>query len=146
MKTVFVDTSDWLALINKTDHLHHTARGVRDDLLEQGFRFLVTDYILVETANALSRIPFRKAGPFKTNSIPLLLRVFVTLCEPYEESAQGPRVSLSSTIPLLLSTSHPLIFCVSSNPHLHRALRGKSKKWFASPALLVYRCRRLADS
>lgn len=61
MKTVFVDTSAWLALINKTDHLHHEAKKVRDDLIEQGARLLVTDYILVETANALSRIPFRKA-------------------------------------------------------------------------------------
>jgi hypothetical protein len=54
-------TSALLALINKTDHLHHRARGVRDDLLKQPFRFFVTDYILVEIANALSRIPFRKA-------------------------------------------------------------------------------------
>jgi len=61
MKTIFVDTSAWLALINKSDHLHNHAKKVRDDLIAQGSRFLVTDYILVETANALSRIPFRKA-------------------------------------------------------------------------------------
>jgi len=62
MKTVFVDTSAWLALINKTDHRHHKARKVRDDLLEQHFRLVLTDYILLETANALSRIAFRKAA------------------------------------------------------------------------------------
>ena len=62
MKTVFVDTSAWLALINKTDHRHHKARKVRDDLQEQHSRLVLTDYILLETANALSRIPFRKAA------------------------------------------------------------------------------------
>lgn len=61
MKTIFVDTSAWLALINKSDYLHHKARKVRDDLIAQGSRLLVTDYVLVETANALSRVPFRKA-------------------------------------------------------------------------------------
>jgi uncharacterized protein len=62
MKTVFVDTSDWLALINKTDHRHHRARKVRDDLLEQHSRLVFTNYVLLETANALSRILFRKAA------------------------------------------------------------------------------------
>lgn len=61
MKTVFVDTSAWLALINKTDHRHNTAKSVRDDLLKEHFRFVLTDYILLETANALSRIPFDAA-------------------------------------------------------------------------------------
>lgn len=32
MKIVFVDTSAWLALINKTDHRHPRAKSVRDDL------------------------------------------------------------------------------------------------------------------
>lgn len=59
MKPIFVDTSAWLALINKSDYLHHKARKVRDDLIAQGSRLLVTDYVLVETANALSRVPFR---------------------------------------------------------------------------------------
>lgn len=62
MKVVFVDTAAWLALINKTDHFHSRARSVRDDLLKEKSFFVVTDYILVETANALSRIPFRKTA------------------------------------------------------------------------------------
>jgi predicted nucleic acid-binding protein len=44
MKAVFVDTSAWLALINKTDHLHHRARGVRDDLLEKQFCAFTSDH------------------------------------------------------------------------------------------------------
>jgi uncharacterized protein len=62
MKTVFVDTSAWLALINKTDILHSKAKKLRDQLLKNRSELIVTDYILVETANALSRIPFRKAA------------------------------------------------------------------------------------
>ena len=61
MKTVFVDTSAWLALINKTDLRHQQAKAIRDHLFETHNNLLVTDYILVELANALSRIPFRKA-------------------------------------------------------------------------------------
>jgi uncharacterized protein len=61
MKMVFVDTSAWLALINKADLRHVKAKKVRDHLTKNHFNLLVTNFILVETANALSRIPFRKA-------------------------------------------------------------------------------------
>lgn len=54
MKTIFVDTSAWLALINKADFSHYKAKKVRNHLFENHANLLVTDYILVETANALS--------------------------------------------------------------------------------------------
>jgi len=62
MKAVFIDTSAWLALVNKTDALHEKAKQIRNRFLKQPVQFLVTDYILVEIANTLSRIPFRASA------------------------------------------------------------------------------------
>lgn len=62
MKTIFVDTSAWLALINKTDLLHAKAKTIRDHLIESHSNLLLTDYILVEIANTFSRIPYRKTA------------------------------------------------------------------------------------
>lgn len=60
-RTVFVDTVAWLALTNKSDDLHAEAQKVRDKLVKHQVQFVVTDYVLVEIANALSKIPFRSA-------------------------------------------------------------------------------------
>ncbi len=62
MKTIFIDTSAWLALINKSDEFHEKAKLVRDGLVEKNARFVMTDYIIVEIANCFSRIPFREAA------------------------------------------------------------------------------------
>jgi hypothetical protein len=61
-KTVFVDTAAWLALVNKSDMIHQKARKVRDSLVKQTFKFMVTDYVLVEIANAFSRPPYRSSA------------------------------------------------------------------------------------
>jgi predicted nucleic acid-binding protein len=61
-KPIFVDTAAWLALINKSDILHKKAKQIRDRLIRERRQFLLTDYVIVEIANALSRIPFRKAA------------------------------------------------------------------------------------
>jgi len=61
-ETVFVDTAGWLALVNKSDSLHRKARKIRDRLLEQSIRFAVSDYVIVEIANALSRAPWRETA------------------------------------------------------------------------------------
>jgi len=61
-KAIFVDTAAWLALINKSDILHKKAKQIRDNLIKKNRHFLLTDYIIVEIANALSRAPFRKAA------------------------------------------------------------------------------------
>jgi uncharacterized protein len=61
-KPIFVDTAAWLALINKSDILHKKAKQIRDKLIRERRQFLLTDYIIVEIGNALSRIPFRKAA------------------------------------------------------------------------------------
>jgi predicted nucleic acid-binding protein len=59
---VFVDTSAWLALVNKSDIFHLKAKEIRDNLVKNKVKFVVTDYIIVEIANCLSRIPLRSAA------------------------------------------------------------------------------------
>lgn len=61
-KPVFVDTAAWLALLNKSDALHEKAKRIRNKLVKERRQFLLTDYIVVEIANALSRVPFRQAA------------------------------------------------------------------------------------
>ena len=61
-KPVFVDTAAWLALINKSDILHEKAKKVRDRLLKNNAQLLVTDYVIVEIANALSNRQFRSTA------------------------------------------------------------------------------------
>lgn len=67
--SVFVDTSAWLALINKSDIFHSKARNIRDTLIKDKRQFLVTDYVVVEIANSLSRMPWRLAAIQLVNSI-----------------------------------------------------------------------------
>jgi uncharacterized protein len=61
-KPVFVDTAAWLALLNKSDTLHEKAKQIRDKLVRERRQFMLTDYVVVEIANALSRVPFRRAA------------------------------------------------------------------------------------
>lgn len=62
MKLIFVDTSAWLALVNKSDNFHEKAKFTRDNLMKQNSKFVVTDYVIAEIGNCLSRLNFRKAG------------------------------------------------------------------------------------
>lgn len=68
---VFVDTSAWLALINKSDVFHVKAKNIRDSLLRDNIQFIVTDYVIVEVANSLSKIPWRSSAIQLINSIQL---------------------------------------------------------------------------
>jgi predicted nucleic acid-binding protein len=68
-RKVFVDTSAWLALVNKSDAAHQKARKVRDTLLKFHSQFLVTNYVMVEIANALSRIPYKETAVKLISSI-----------------------------------------------------------------------------
>ena len=61
-RKVFVDTSAWLALVNKSDAAHQKAKKVRDALLKDHIQFVVTNYVMVEIANALCRIPHRETA------------------------------------------------------------------------------------
>lgn len=53
-KPVFVDTAAWLALLNKSDTLHEKAKKIRNKLVKERRQFVLTDYVIVEIANALS--------------------------------------------------------------------------------------------
>lgn len=66
---IFADTAAWLALINKSDAMHKKAKKIRDSMLIYNTRFVVTDYVIVEIANALSRLPFRESAVQLINSI-----------------------------------------------------------------------------
>ena len=67
--SVFVDTSAWIALINKSDVFHLKAKNIRDVLVRDDRQCLVTDYVVVEIANSLSRIPWRSSAIQLINSI-----------------------------------------------------------------------------
>ena len=56
---VFVDTTAWLALANKSDSLHLPAVELNQDFLARGVHYVTTDAVLTEVANALARPPLR---------------------------------------------------------------------------------------
>ncbi len=57
---VFVDTSAWIALLNKRDGLHLSAKSVMSDLRQQNAWLLTTDLIFIEVADALGKPPMRQ--------------------------------------------------------------------------------------
>ncbi len=59
---IFVDTVAWLALVNKRDKWHIKAKEIRQELIKQNCTFWVSEYILVEIANAFSKIDSRQSG------------------------------------------------------------------------------------
>ena len=68
-ENIFVDTSGWLALVNKRDSWHKKAKDIRQKLIEQRCVFWVSDYVIVEIANSLSRLQFRKIAVNLIDSI-----------------------------------------------------------------------------
>jgi predicted nucleic acid-binding protein len=65
----FIDTAAWIALINRDDALHEQAKAVMDQLREAKFGLVTTEFILLEVANALSRVPFRKRAVAYINGL-----------------------------------------------------------------------------
>lgn len=55
MRQIFLDTGGILALVNKRDALHQQAVEVNQELILANIQFIITDYILTEVGNALSR-------------------------------------------------------------------------------------------
>jgi predicted nucleic acid-binding protein len=53
MKQILVDASAWIALSNRRDRLHDAAIGMNRFLLEAGYRYLTTSYVLDETYTGL---------------------------------------------------------------------------------------------
>lgn len=59
-RTVFVDTSGWLAIVNKSDELHALALRIKRMLTENKVSLTTTDFVVIEAANSLSRTPLRR--------------------------------------------------------------------------------------
>lgn len=62
MKTIFADTSGWLALVVKSDFLHEKAVEIYQKLLNQNSDFVTHDGILLEVGNSLSSIKARNTA------------------------------------------------------------------------------------
>lgn len=61
----FVDTVAWIALVNTRDSLHEKAKRIFAELRRQNYKFITTEFVLLEFANALSAPDFRgKAAVF----------------------------------------------------------------------------------
>jgi predicted nucleic acid-binding protein len=76
--SVFVDTSAWIALINKSDVFHLKAKTIRDVLIKDKRQFFVTDYVVVEIANSLSRIPWRSGSSRRGSGLRFCIWLFRT--------------------------------------------------------------------
>ncbi len=60
-RRIFVDSFGWISLINKSDNYHQLSANLMKDLLKHQSKLITTDYILIETINALSKVQFRQA-------------------------------------------------------------------------------------
>jgi len=62
---IFTDTVAWVALVNTRDSLHKKSKEVFTNLRRQNYKFVTTEFVLLEFANALSAPDFRvKAAIF----------------------------------------------------------------------------------
>lgn len=60
-EAVFVDSFTWIAVINKSDNYHEVSLKTMEELLNKHVKLITTNYVVVETINALSKVEFRKA-------------------------------------------------------------------------------------
>ena len=60
-EAVFVDSFAWIAAINKSDNYHEISLKTIETLLKKGLKLVTSNYVIVETINALSKAEFRKA-------------------------------------------------------------------------------------
>ncbi len=61
IRAFFVDSFAWIAAINKSDNYHEVALRILEDLLSKQAKLFTTNYVIIETINALSKMEFRKA-------------------------------------------------------------------------------------
>lgn len=53
MKSVFIDTSGWIALLSRDDRMHEQALARYDDMVQTGSRLFTNNYVVDETATLL---------------------------------------------------------------------------------------------
>jgi predicted nucleic acid-binding protein len=61
-ESVFVDSFAWIASINKSDNYHKTSLKTIETLVGRGTKLVTSNYVIIETINALSKVEFRKAA------------------------------------------------------------------------------------
>ena len=62
MRHVFLDTSGLIALIHSDDQFHSTAETIWRHLVTDGTALVVTDLVLIELGDGLSRLRHRRAA------------------------------------------------------------------------------------
>jgi predicted nucleic acid-binding protein len=62
MRSIFVDTAAWIALVDKRDSLHNQAWKVFDNLKEQHIQLVTTQFVVIEVADGLSSPPLRESA------------------------------------------------------------------------------------
>jgi len=72
---IFVDSFAWIAIINKSDNYHQVSIDLFNELLTQQTKLVTTNYILIETINALSKAEYRKGVIESINRIEKSLSV-----------------------------------------------------------------------
>ena len=60
-RSVFVDSFAWIASINRSDNYHDICLKTVAELLHKQVKLFTTNYVILETINALSKADFRKA-------------------------------------------------------------------------------------
>ncbi len=60
IEPIFVDSFAWIAAINKSDNHHEISLRILEELLNKQAKLITTNYVVVETINALSKVEFRK--------------------------------------------------------------------------------------
>lgn len=65
MREIFIDTWAWCALVNKRDSGHKAAQRTNIDLVNQGYLYITSNFILDESYTLIrSRIGYRAAVEF----------------------------------------------------------------------------------
>ena len=61
VRKVFIDAVAWIALFNRDDDLHRQAVEVRLRLRKEKYRFVTTDFVFLEVADAFSNSEFKRS-------------------------------------------------------------------------------------
>jgi uncharacterized protein len=54
-KLIFIDTSGWIAVLNRDDEYHASALSLFNEFKNKQFNIVTTDWVLAETGNGLAR-------------------------------------------------------------------------------------------
>ncbi|MGQ9804371.1 MAG: type II toxin-antitoxin system VapC family toxin [Anaerolineae bacterium] len=76
--TIFVDTSAFLAVIDRDDRFHPQAREVWEEWLSRGAILITSNYVVLETTALLqNRIGMKAVGLFHTDVLPVIQQEWI---------------------------------------------------------------------